>query len=41
LLGQVCQDAIHDPAPFAVWPDEMRHQIGQTYREITFTFYYY
>jgi len=41
LLGQVCQDAVHDPAPFAVWPDEMRHQIGQTYREITFTFYYY
>jgi len=41
LYGQVCQDAIHDPAPFAEWPPEMRHQLGQTFREITFTFYYY
>jgi hypothetical protein len=41
LLGTVCQDAIHDPAPFAQWSPEMRQQIGQTYREITFTFYYY
>lgn len=39
-LGTVCEDAIHDPAPYAAWSDEMRHQIGQTYREITFTFYY-
>src|SRR6185312_365289 len=35
LLGTVCQDAIHDPAPFAQWSQEMRQQIGQTYREIT------
>lgn len=40
LLGTVCQDAIHDPAPYAPWPEEMRHLVGQTYREITFTFYY-
>lgn len=41
LLGHVCEDAIHDPAPYAPWSDEMRHQIGNTSREITFTFYYY
>ena len=41
LLGNVCADAIHDPAPYAVWPKEMRQTIGTTFREITFTFYYY
>jgi len=41
LLGTVCEDAVHDPAPFQVWPEEMRRTIGKTYREITFTFYYY
>lgn len=41
LLGHVCEDAIHDPSPYAPWSDEMRHQIGNTFREITFTFYYY
>jgi hypothetical protein len=41
LLGHVCQNAINDPAPFAKWSDEMRRLVGQNYREITFTFYYY
>ena len=41
LLGYVCQKAISDPAPFAPWPDDMRRMIGENYREITFTFYYY
>jgi hypothetical protein len=41
LLGHVCENAVHDPAPFEPWSDEMRHQIGNTFREITFTFYYY
>jgi outer membrane biosynthesis protein TonB len=41
LLGQVCQDAIHDPAPFAPWPEDMRRLVGRNFREITFTFYYY
>jgi hypothetical protein len=40
LLGTVCEDAIHDPAPYAQWSEEMRHQIGQTYRKVTFTFFY-
>ncbi len=41
LLGYVCQKAINDPAPFAPWPTDMRRLIGEDYREITFTFYYY
>jgi hypothetical protein len=41
VLGYVCQKAVTDPAPFAPWPGEMRRMIGENYREITFTFYYY
>jgi hypothetical protein len=41
LLGHVCEDAIHDPAPYAAWPEDMRHLVGANFREITFTFYYY
>jgi hypothetical protein len=41
LLGQVCVDAIHDPAPYAPWPEDLRRLVGATYREVTFTFYYY
>jgi hypothetical protein len=41
LLGYVCQKAVSDPAPFARWPGEMRRMVGENYREITFTFYYY
>ena len=41
LLGYVCQKAVTDPAPFAKWPSDMRAMVGQDYRPITFTFYYY
>jgi len=41
LLGHVCENAVHDPSPFEAWPSEMRRLVGGTYREITFTFYYY
>jgi hypothetical protein len=41
VLGYVCQKAVMDPAPFAPWPGDMRRMIGENYREITFTFYYY
>ena len=41
LLGYVCQKAVGDPAPFARWPGDMRRMVGENYREITFTFYYY
>ena len=41
VLGYVCQEAITDPAPFEKWPTEMRQEIGEDFREITFTFYYY
>jgi len=41
LLCHVCENAINDPAPFAKWPEDMRRIVGQNYREITFTFYYY
>jgi hypothetical protein len=40
ILGIVCQRAVMDPAPFGKWPDDMRRMIGNTYREVTFTFYY-
>jgi len=38
--GLLCQQAIQDPAPFAVWPSEMRRLLGNT-RNIQFTFFYY
>ena len=41
LLGYVCQKAVSDPAPYEPWPGDMRRMIGENYREITFTFYYY
>ena len=41
LLSLVCRDAIEESAPFAPWPSDMRRMIGQNYRDITFTFYYY
>jgi len=41
ILSLVCRDAIEESAPFAAWPGDMRRMVGQNYREITFTFYYY
>jgi hypothetical protein len=41
LLSLVCRNAIEESAPFAAWPSDMRRMVGQNYREITFTFYYY
>lgn len=41
VLSLICQKAILDPAPYARWPGEMRQMIGEDYREMTFTFYYY
>jgi hypothetical protein len=41
LLGYVCQKAITDPSPYEKWPSDMRHMVGENYREIVFTFYYY
>ncbi len=40
VLGLICQKAVLDPAPFAVWPSDMRRTLGDT-RHIQFTFYYY
>jgi len=39
-LALLCQTAIKDPAPYAPWPSDMRHQIGESFREVTFTFFY-
>jgi len=39
-LAYVCQLAITDPAPYTPWPREMRLQIGNDERRITFTFSY-
>jgi len=43
LLGfavEICKQAILDCAPFDPWPAEMRRLIGETGREVTFTFNY-
>jgi hypothetical protein len=43
LLGfavEICKQAILDCSPFEPWPAEMRRLIGQTGREVTFTFNY-
>jgi hypothetical protein len=43
LLGfavEICKQAILDCAPFEPWPAEMRRLIGETGREVTFTFNY-
>jgi outer membrane biosynthesis protein TonB len=39
-LALICQRAIRDPAPFDPWPSDMRKEIGASYREVTFLFYY-
>ena len=39
VLGLICQKAVLDPAPFAVWPSDMRRTLGDI-RSIQFTFYY-
>ncbi len=39
-LGMLCQSAIKDPAPYAAWPGDMRRKIGESFREVTFTFFY-
>jgi outer membrane biosynthesis protein TonB len=41
LLSYVCQKAVTDPSPFEAWPSDMRRMVGENYREIVFTFYYY
>jgi hypothetical protein len=39
VLGYVCQKAVLDPAPFRVWPSDMRRLLGDS-RGIQFTFFY-
>jgi hypothetical protein len=41
VLSWLCRMAIEQPAPYEAWPNEMRHKIGENYRELTFTFIYY
>jgi hypothetical protein len=40
LLETTCEQAILDPAPYQVWPREMRLDVPTDYYDITFTFYY-
>lgn len=40
VLSAICQRAVLDPSPFAKWPPDMRRMVGNTYREVRFTFYY-
>lgn len=39
VLGLICQKAVMDPAPYPVWPSDLRRMAGDT-RSIQFTFYY-
>jgi len=41
VLSLLCRMAIEHPAPYEPWPSDMRHKIGENYRELTFTFIYY
>jgi outer membrane biosynthesis protein TonB len=41
VLSLLCRMAIEHPAPYDAWSNDMRHKIGENYRELTFTFYYY
>lgn len=41
VLSLLCRMAIEHPAPYEPWPSEMRHKIGESYRDLTFTFFYY
>jgi len=40
VLALICQKAVSDPAPYAVWPSDLRRLIGADFREVKFTFYY-
>jgi hypothetical protein len=40
LLSALCQRAVIDPAPYKPWPSDMRRQIGMSFRDLRFTFYY-
>jgi hypothetical protein len=39
VLGLICQKAVLDPVPYAVWPRDMRSKLGDE-RNIQFAFYY-
>jgi hypothetical protein len=41
VLSLLCRMAIEQPAPYDRWSEDMRHKIGENYRELTFTFLYY
>ena len=40
ILSLFCQRAVLDPNPYAAWPSEMKREIGASFREVRFTFYY-
>lgn len=40
FFARICGQAISDPAPYRVWTEDMRRDIPQGYRDLTFTFYY-
>ena len=41
IFGLLCQSAVLDPAPYPAWPSDMRRAIGERYRDIKFTFFYF
>lgn len=41
ILSALCETAIQAPAPYGDWPQEMRQEVGQSWRDMTFTFYYH
>ncbi len=40
VLGYVCVKSIQDPAPYAPWPSDMRHEIAKGVLDVRFTFFY-
>lgn len=40
-LALLCESAVRDPSPYPPWTAEMKKIIGENFREITITFWYY
>ena len=40
IMTSLCRAAITEPAPYGEWPQAMRDEIGESHRDIVFTFHY-
>ena len=40
IMEYICIAAISDPQPYGLWPQEMRNEIGSSYKSVSFRFTY-